>query len=153
MVTKADQEIQKHSWESYKELNSISCFSSSIIIKPVIGIISLYHFVDIEQIGKNANMNALQLRPSGIKAKGTSDQVMSIMLVSVYCLILLLLIILLKESFSILISAQKLHLHVLHKVRNEHCSEHIEQLFVQQAVYWKNQYLSFYLLLPPPQIK
>lgn len=71
-------------------------------------------------------MNALQLRPSGIKAKGTSDQVMSIMLVSVYCLILLLLIILLKESFSIFISAQMLHLHVLHKVRNEHCSEHIE---------------------------
>ena len=46
------QEIKKHTWESFKELNSIFLFSSSRIIKIASLIILLYLFVDIEQIGK-----------------------------------------------------------------------------------------------------
>lgn len=42
---------KEHNWESFKELNNI-CLFSTLRIKLVSLIILLYHFVNIEQIGK-----------------------------------------------------------------------------------------------------
>lgn len=51
------QEIKRHNWESFKELNSTCLFSSSRIIKPANLIISLYQFVDIEPNRKVMKMS------------------------------------------------------------------------------------------------
>lgn len=60
-----------------------------------------------------------------------------------------------RKNYLILISAQLLYLHLLHKVRNKNSTPWRTHrvTFLQQAAYWENQCLSFYLPFPPSWIK